>query len=305
VKLQLIRNATLKLDYAGRTVLIDPYFAPKYSQPTFAGRSANPLVELPLDIDDILDGVELVIVSHLHEDHFDSVAAEHVPKHLPIFCQPGDEGEIREAGFTDVTELTDRARWEGLMLTRREGSHGLGSVIDEMGSVMGFSLEARGEPSIYWAGDTVLYPPVADVIHKTKPDIVITHSCGARWDGDLHRHGCRGNDCSVRNFKHVGRDCHPYGGARSRDDQPAGSASRRRGARHFCVKTSDTGGWRCSGAGSNLLNRAIPADFVAVKSFGRALAWLLCEFLKPVSWQRLPLPWGIIICAEKGLSQIF
>jgi L-ascorbate metabolism protein UlaG (beta-lactamase superfamily) len=185
VKLQLIRNATLKLDYAGRTVLIDPYFAPKYSQPTFAGRSANPLVELPLDIDDILDGVELVIVSHLHEDHFDSVAAEHVPKHLPIFCQPGDEGEIREAGFTDVTELTDRARWEGLMLTRREGSHGLGSVIDEMGSVMGFSLEARGEPSIYWAGDTVLYPPVADVIHKTKPDIIITHSCGARWDGDL------------------------------------------------------------------------------------------------------------------------
>lgn len=185
MKLQLIRNATLKLDYAGRTVLIDPFFAPKGSQPSLAGRSLNPLVELPVGIDDILDGVELVIVSHLHKDHFDSVAMERVPKHLPIFCQPGDEGKIRGAGFTDVTALTDRALWEGLTLTRREGSHGLGPVVEKMGSVMGFSLEARGEPSVYWAGDTVLYPPVADVIDKTKPDIIITHSCGARWDGDL------------------------------------------------------------------------------------------------------------------------
>ncbi|MGR9392089.1 MBL fold metallo-hydrolase [Rhizobium leguminosarum] len=185
MKLQLIRNATLKLDYAGRTVLIDPYFAPKHSQPSFAGRSPNPLVELPVSIDKILDGVELVIVSHLHEDHFDEVAMEHVPKHMPNICQPGDEAEIRGAGFTEVSPLTDMATWEGLTLTRREGSHGLGPVLEEMGSVMGFSLEAAGEPSIYWAGDTVLYPPVADVIRATSPDILITHSCGALWNGDL------------------------------------------------------------------------------------------------------------------------
>ncbi|MGR9371327.1 MBL fold metallo-hydrolase [Rhizobium leguminosarum] len=185
MKLQLIRNATLKLDYAGRTVLIDPYFAPKHSQPSFAGRSPNPLVELPVSIDKILDGVELVIVSHLHEDHFDEVAMEHVPKHMPIICQPGDEAEIRGAGFTEVSPLTDIATWEGLTLTRREGSHGLGPVLEEMGSVMGFSLEAAGEPSIYWAGDTVFYPPVADVIRATSPDILITHSCGALWNGDL------------------------------------------------------------------------------------------------------------------------
>lgn len=185
MKLQLIRNATLKLDYAGRTVLIDPYLAPKHSLPSFANRSENPMVELPVAIETILDGVELVIVSHLHSDHFDSVAKERLPKHLPIFCQPGDEGEIRAAGFTDVTPLTDSARWQGLTLTRREGSHGLGPVVELMGSVMGFTLEAESEPSIYWAGDTVLYPPVAGVIAETRPDIVITHSCGARWDGDL------------------------------------------------------------------------------------------------------------------------
>lgn len=185
MKLQLIRNATLKLDYAGRTVLIDPYLAPKHSLPSFANRSENPVVELPVSIDEILDGVELVIVSHLHSDHFDDVAKACLAKDLPIFCQPDDEGEIRAAGFTAVTPLADRATWQGLTLTRREGSHGLGPVVELMGSVMGFTLEAEGEPSIYWAGDTVLYPPVSDVIAGTRPDIIITHSCGARWDGDL------------------------------------------------------------------------------------------------------------------------
>jgi L-ascorbate metabolism protein UlaG (beta-lactamase superfamily) len=185
MKLQLIRNATLKLDYAGHTILIDPYLAPKHSLPSFTGRSPNPMVELPVGIDQILEGVDLVIVSHLHDDHFDSVAMERVPKHLPLYCQPGDETAIRAAGFTNVEPLIESATWEGLTLTRREGSHGLGPVIELMGPVMGFTIQAEGEPSIYWAGDTVLYPPVAQVIRDTRPDIVITHSCGARWDGDL------------------------------------------------------------------------------------------------------------------------
>ncbi|WP_075292036.1 MBL fold metallo-hydrolase [Pararhizobium arenae] len=185
MKLQLFRNATLKLDYAGHTILIDPYLASRHSLPSFAGRSPNPMVDLPVSIDEILAGVEMVIVSHLHTDHFDDVAKERLPKDLPLFCQPGDEGDIRGAGFTDVTPLTDTAIWNGLRLTRREGSHGLGPVVDLMGSVMGFTLEGECEPNVYWAGDTVLYPPVEKTIRETTPQVIITHSCGAKWDGDL------------------------------------------------------------------------------------------------------------------------
>lgn len=54
-----------------------------------------------------------------------------------------------------------------------------------MGSVLGFTLEGTGEPKVYWAGDTVFYPAIASALQETKPEIVITHSCGARWDGDL------------------------------------------------------------------------------------------------------------------------
>lgn len=183
MKLKLFRNATLKLEVAGRTVLVDPFFAPKHSLPSFTGRSPNPLVDLPVSTDEILDGVELVVVSHLHADHFDSVARELVPKHLPLICQPGDEEKIRAFGFTDVTPLVDEIGWKGLRFTRREGSHGLGPVVEKMGPVIGFSLVAPGEPSLYWAGDTVLYPPVEATIRETRPDIIVSHACRALWDG--------------------------------------------------------------------------------------------------------------------------
>lgn len=185
MQLELIRNATLKINYGGHVLLIDPYFAPRHSLPSFTGRSPNPMTELPRSIDDILHGVELVIVSHLHTDHFDTVAKERVPKSLPIFCQPGDEGNIQEAGFADVTPLLQSTVWNGITITPRQGSHGLGPVVEKMGRVIGFTLEAAGEPTVYWAGDTVLYPPVAETIRQVSPDIIVTHSCGARWDGDL------------------------------------------------------------------------------------------------------------------------
>ncbi len=185
MKLQLLRNATLKLDYAGLTILIDPDFASKHSRPSFTGRSPNPMTDLPVSTDEILGGVELVLVSHLHADHFDKAAQDLVPKHLPLICQPGDEEKIRSFGFTDVTPLTDELTIDGILLTRREGNHGSGPVLEKMGQVMGLSIEADGEPSIYWAGDTILYPPVRETIATTQPDIIITHSCGAKWD-DVH-----------------------------------------------------------------------------------------------------------------------
>ena len=40
--LQLIRNATLRLRYAGHTLLIDPDLAAKHSRPSFTGRSPTP-----------------------------------------------------------------------------------------------------------------------------------------------------------------------------------------------------------------------------------------------------------------------
>src|SRR5690349_4065961 len=102
MRLRLLRNATQRLRYAGHELLLDPYFAPDHSRPPFTGRSPRPRVPLPGPVEEILAGMELVIVSHLHSDHFDPEAQRLLPKDLPVFCQPGDEETIRGQGFTRV-----------------------------------------------------------------------------------------------------------------------------------------------------------------------------------------------------------
>lgn len=185
MQLQLLRNALLKLSYAGRTLLIDPDLGPRHSRPSFTGRSPNPMVELPEPIESILAGVDLLIVSHLHADHFDEVAKDRIPKELPLLCQPGDEEAIGKAGFANVTPLDHFLRLGSIVIKRQPAQHGTGAVVEKMGHVMGLSLEAPGEPTLYWCGDSVLYPPLRDAAATTAPDVIITHSCGARWDDTL------------------------------------------------------------------------------------------------------------------------
>ncbi|HTG31601.1 MAG TPA: MBL fold metallo-hydrolase [Thermoanaerobaculia bacterium] len=185
MRLRLFRNATQRLHYAGHELLLDPYFAPKHSRPPFAGRSPNPLVDLPCPPAEIMAGAELLIVSHLHSDHFDPEAQRLLPKDLPVFCQPGDEGAIREHGFERVTPVADSVTWNGVTLTRTPGQHGSGPAeLADMGQVSGFVFQAPGEPTLYWAGDTILYEPVLRMIERFRPDVIVTHSSGAMWKGN-------------------------------------------------------------------------------------------------------------------------
>lgn len=183
MRLRLFRNATQRLRYARRELLLDPYFAPKHSRPSFAGRSPNPLVDLPCSPEEIMAGAELVIVSHLHSDHFDPEAQRLLPKSLPILCQPGDEETVRKHGFESVTPISDEFVWQGITLTRTPGQHGTGAELAEMGTVSGFVFQAPGEPTLYWAGDTILYEPVLQTIERFRPDVIVTHSSGAMWQG--------------------------------------------------------------------------------------------------------------------------
>ena len=50
-----------------------------------------------------------------------------------------------------------------------------------MGDASGFVFVAENEPTVYWAGDTIWCEAVAETIHRTQPDVIITHSCGAMW----------------------------------------------------------------------------------------------------------------------------
>jgi len=181
MKLQLIRNATLRLVYAHQRFIIDPYLAAKHSLPSYTGASPNPLVELPCPPEEVIAGIELALISHLHSDHFDSVAQDLLPKDLPIFCQPGDETQIQAKGFGNVTSIEQSVQWRGVTISRTPGRHGSGDVLNDMGQVSGFVFKADDEPTVYWAGDTIWYEAVEQIIEEIQPDVIITHSSGAVW----------------------------------------------------------------------------------------------------------------------------
>ena len=44
------------------------------SHDPLVGKARNPMVDLPLTVGQVLGGIEMTIVSHLHRDHFDAVA---------------------------------------------------------------------------------------------------------------------------------------------------------------------------------------------------------------------------------------
>ncbi|MDF2159377.1 MBL fold metallo-hydrolase [Algoriphagus sp. CAU 1675] len=181
MEVQLIRNATLKLKYAGKTFLIDPFLAPKFSIPSFAGKSKNPTSELPLSIEDILKDVDFVLVSHLHPDHFDEVAQQVIPKEIPLYCQKADASKLVEMGFETVHPLNDSQWIEGIQLQATEGMHGRGEILNFMGNVSGFVFSHFSEKTIYWCGDTVWYEGVMETIDRVKPEIIVCHAGGNRF----------------------------------------------------------------------------------------------------------------------------
>lgn len=182
MQIRLIRNATLRITYNNRVFITDPYLAPKYSQEPLIGKSRNPLVDLPCPPEEVLAGIEMALISHLHPDHFDSLAQQLLPKNLELFCQPGDEHQIKEAGFSNIMPVDGSVNWHGMRITRTSGQHGNEVWAQRMGSVAGFILRAENEPTIYWAGDTIWYEALEQLVLETNPDIIITHSSGASFE---------------------------------------------------------------------------------------------------------------------------
>ena len=75
-KLQLVRNATLVIDYAGKKILIDPMLSPKGAIDSWAGIAKNPTVELKMPVEEIVKDVDLVIyVNEFYLDNLKKVSA--------------------------------------------------------------------------------------------------------------------------------------------------------------------------------------------------------------------------------------
>jgi L-ascorbate metabolism protein UlaG (beta-lactamase superfamily) len=182
VRLTLVRHATLLLDLDGRRLLVDPMLDDAGTSPPIEDTPnprANPLVPLPLPAEEVVRGLDAVVVTHLHEDHFDETAGRLLPRDVPVFCQPEDEASLAELGLS-VEPVETVVDWNGLEITRTGGQHGTGEIAIELAPVSGFAIG-----DLYIAGDTIWCKEVDEAIALHRPRVAVVNGSGARFlEGD-------------------------------------------------------------------------------------------------------------------------
>ena len=187
---QLIRNATVKVTYGDTTFLVDPMLAEPGTYPGFPGtyRSElrNPLTPLPMPVEEILRGVDAVILTHTHLDHWDEAAQRALPKDIPLFAQDEkDAALLRSQGFLNIRIFGNTVEFGGVMMSRTACRHGSDTMFADptkgklLGSVMGIVFKAPGRKTAYIAADTVWFSGVERAIAEHQPDIIILNTGAA------------------------------------------------------------------------------------------------------------------------------
>jgi L-ascorbate metabolism protein UlaG (beta-lactamase superfamily) len=173
VKLTLVRHATVLLDTPLGRVLVDPMLDPAGARPAIENtpnQRPNPLVELPVPAEEVVAGVDLCIVTHLHQDHLDATAAALLPTSTPILTQPESADALRELGFADVRTSDD-----AIPMTR--GRHGAGELATALGPVSGWVVDG-----VYVAGDTIWCDEVRAALEEHRPRAIVVNGSGAHFD---------------------------------------------------------------------------------------------------------------------------
>ncbi|MCR5757960.1 MAG: MBL fold metallo-hydrolase [Selenomonas sp.] len=195
MKLTQIRNATNRLEYAGKTFLIDPWLAPRhvlsfvdipgmpYHVPEPVKENmAMPFYDLPLPVEKILQGVDYYLLTHIHPDHIDmamdGTVGAPLDKAVPIICQNEADAEVLKcSGFREVMVLSQEGMGFGAAkLTQVPARHG---TVVPCGEAMGVMFTADEEKTFYLAGDTVWYPEVQENIRRFQPDVIALNCAAA------------------------------------------------------------------------------------------------------------------------------
>jgi L-ascorbate metabolism protein UlaG (beta-lactamase superfamily) len=178
VKITLVRHATLLLQLDGRRLLVDPQLDPQGARPPIDNTPdprPNPMVPLPVPAEEVVRGVDAVLVTHLHRDHLDETAERLLPRDVPVFCQPEDQEHLRDLGL-QARAVGESLEWDGLEIHRTAGRHGHGALADRLAPVSGFVIG-----DLYIAGDTVWCHEVAAAIDRHRPAVAVVNAGGARF----------------------------------------------------------------------------------------------------------------------------
>ena len=192
-----VGTATVVLRYAGFTILTDPNFlhAGDHVHLGYGLRSerqTNPAIEI-----EDLPPLDLVLLSHLHGDHFDRVAEAKLDKRVPVITTPHAARYLEGKGFRPPAALDT---WESILVrkgdaqlrvTAMPGTHAPGPLRKVLPPVMGSMLEFGTTEGgtrlrLYITGDTLIHDRLREIPRRyPEIDLALLHLGGTRVLGLL------------------------------------------------------------------------------------------------------------------------
>lgn len=145
-------HSTVLVDVDGVRVLTDPLL-----------RNRVLLLRRTTPVDGAAAGrIDAVLLSHVHRDHLDLPSLRRLGRHVPILAPSGAGGYLSRRGFSSVNEVAagDETRVGELRIRATPAVHDA-----KRGRLHAASLGylVNGSSRVYFAGDTALFPQMADV----------------------------------------------------------------------------------------------------------------------------------------------
>ncbi len=198
MKIKQIRNATLRVEYAGTVFLVDPWLASRHAAGCFSdipdfpfhptdpvkNQIPFPICDLPESVEEILEDVDYYLVTHIHPDHIDmspdGAIGAPLKKDVPILAQNAADAEaLKRSGFQRVFTLSDApVVYGGATLVKTPARHGTRVPCGEASGVV---FRAENEKTLYVAGDTIFYDGVQETLKSFRPDVVVLNACAAEF----------------------------------------------------------------------------------------------------------------------------
>lgn len=187
-KIQWIGGPTYILKLGSFKVLTDPMLGPKSKEafrikihPTTG--EPNAAIERfsdPAEFDK--SDIDLLLISHMHPDHIDPLAAGILDKNLKAIATAAGVPTMQKWGFTNAAALewndtiTLHKGEESLKITAVKSMHAREPLNSELGKGNGYIIEYSSGKSIfriYWTGDTVWFDEIASYSKYGKLDLFI------------------------------------------------------------------------------------------------------------------------------------
>lgn len=152
-RIRWLGHATVLVELDGARILTDP---------VLRSRVLHLRRAVPLELDE-LEGLDAVLVSHVHYDHLDLPSLRRLDRNVRLVVPKGAGALVRSRGFRSVEEIVagEGVSVGSISVRAVPAEHGSSRILGTRSDAIGYVLE--GSQRVYFPGDTDLHPGMSDL----------------------------------------------------------------------------------------------------------------------------------------------